>query len=399
MIKGRFFIILLFFSLRLLPALDVYLNGELWQTYSDEKLRAFLLPASSGIREEKKYLPLREVLPLMTEWQTLQIRIPSGEILLEGEDLQAILNRSVLEPADNNGWLIRSGDDICHDPLRINLRGNPDTVDTLTVWADPDLPDYREQLILWGRLHQISIVYREMDRLRDEIIHRKMTGDYLPDFVLTRLHPADDWVKEEIMSYQLSSAVTVGTGTKPVILLPEGQIANPELFFSILVSRIGDSRSEQDLADTAGYYSNLLQQGIIRDIADSATDRDTRLFYYPAELKKEQKGELTPLPLLPGMTAPPATRIIPIVLRNHGPLSRGEALKSFLHQEGIQLSLYNPEMRHLPAVFTEEGVETSLFDELESGYILYSKNYILWERLSRNLPVLLIHNTAGDGNE
>ncbi len=400
--KGLLLLLFTILPFRLLPALDIYLNGELWQRYSEETLKGFLIPGEKDSRARlEKQIPLRELAPLMTRWDALRIRIDAGEVLLEGPELSERLGNSALVLSEAGNWILRSGSDIYSNPLQIRIEGVADPVKKLTVMAEPDLAGYEQILRTWGILHKIEIEYKETDRIRDEILHRRMIGDPLPDFTFTRLNPADPFIKSQVISYQLRSIISQGEGNQIMLVLPQAERINAELFFSIMAGQFGYSWSENTLNWTAGYYNAMVNRGLFIEKTEGlqfARNRDRKYYFFPAENHHEQRGFIEALPTLPGMENPPATRIIPVVMGAYGPSPREEDLKAYLKAPGIQYSLYSPETRHLPAVklplLSEEETYQSLYQELEQGYILYQENYQLWEELVHNLPYLLL-NTIG----
>ncbi|OQY35270.1 MAG: hypothetical protein B6241_01900 [Spirochaetaceae bacterium 4572_59] len=405
MIKGMLFTSLCLLLPPLLPAVDVYLNGELWEHYSDEKLSAITIPAESGNEGISAIIPLREILPLMKEFQSLKISIPAGEVLLEGDQLEQRLSSSYLKQTPLKEWRIYSGYDIYSSPQQIDLYGTENLKKELTVWADPGLPGYKMLLEVWAALHKLELKYREMPHLRDEIIHRRMIGDYLPDFTLTMLHPSEEYQAEKTISFQLQTVISRGSNLPLQLILPHGEKANPELFFSIMASRFGYSYSEETLSSTATYYNKLLYTGIIRETSEEIirNRNDSKgYFFYPASAHTGQSGKLSSLPLLPEMEYPPASRIFPVILNGTAADCRETALREYLLQKGIQYSLFNPELRHLPAVPMGDmlpGSYEELLTEYKRGFILYADNYELWKILRQTLPVLLTNSTSGESHE
>lgn len=403
MIKGILFTSFFLLLSPLLPAVDVYLNGDLWEHYTDEQLSAITIPGTNKVEGLTAVIPLREILPLMEEFRSLKISIPAGEILLEGDRLEKQLSSSHLEQTPDREWRIYSGNDIYSNPLRIELYGKEDTKRKLTVWADPGLPGYKMILEMWAALHKIKLEYREMDHLRDEIIHRRMIGDYLPDFTLTMLHPSEAYLPETTISFQLQSVITRGSGNPLQLILPLGKKADPELFFSIMASRFGYSYSEKTLSSTALYYNRLLYNGIIRETSEEIIRDNSKCYvFYPAHAHEDQSGDLGSLPVLPGMENPPASRILPVTLKATAVDFRESALREYLLHKGIQYSLFNPETRHLPAVLMGDmlpGSYKDLFAEYKRGFILYADNYELWKTLRETLPILLASHTSGEGHE
>ena len=188
--------------------LDIYVNDKLWENYPEEELLSIMLPGESKRDGMEPLIPIRELLPLMENWDSLIIRIPGGEILLEGDTLKERLDSTALKQTGGGQWQIVSGQDTYSHPLRLSLYGKTDPVKELTLWSEPGLDQYRELLRYWGTRHKVSLDIQERENIRNEIIHRKMTGDYLPDFTLTRLHPADEFNRENTVSYQLRSVIT-----------------------------------------------------------------------------------------------------------------------------------------------------------------------------------------------
>ncbi len=399
-------LLLFLLPMSILPALDVYLNGELWQHYSAEALEGFLIPRAEGVFREKG-IPLRELAPLMRRWDALRIRTDAGEILLEGEDLKDRLDASTLVYSGRDQWTLQSGPDLYSSPLSLRIEGIGDSKTTFTVMARPDLPGYREVLTTWAEMHKVDLVYLEKERIRDEILHLKMLGDPLPDFTFTELHPADPLDLDDVISYKLRSVIISDRGDERTLVLPAGLRINPELFFSIMASRYGYSWSEETLQWTARYYAGMLNSGNFREKSETlqfAHDRDRQYLFFPAENHSEQKGVLSRIPVLPEMEAPPVSRVIPVIMNSYGPDYRTDALKSYLMKQGIQYSLYSPRLRYLPAADMSDLIPgspayKSLLTELEEGYVLYEENYRLWQELTRNLPYILLNQISGGCDE
>ena len=404
--KGLLLLPLLLFPMSILPALDVYLNGGIWHHYSAEALESVLIPRAEGAFREKG-IPLRELTPLMRRWDALRIRTDGGEIFLEGEELNHRLDTTTLLLSGKDQWILQSGPDIYSSPQSIGVEGVPDSKTSFTVMARPNLPGYREVLTAWAEMHKVDLVYLEKDRIRDEILHRKMLGDPLPDFTLTELHPADSLDMDNVISYKLRSVIISNRGESRTLVLPAGLRINPELFFSIMASRFGNSWSDETLSWTAGYYNRMLNTGVFTEKSETlqfAHERDRQYLFFPAENHSEQKGEINRIPVLPELEIPPVTRIIPVVMNSYGPEYREEALKSYLKKQGIQYSLYSPRFRYLPsaditALLSGSRDYENLLIELKEGYVLYNGNYDLWQALSRNLPSILLNRISGDLHE
>ena len=408
MSKGLLYLLLFLLPLSLLPALEVYLNGKLWEHYGQEELEAILIPEDSENSQIEGLIPLREILPLMKDWQSLQIRIPAGDIQLEGDRLSRRIDNSYLKLSPGGQWQIHSEEDVYTSPLQIRLRGQADSPGTLTLWADPGVSQrYRPLLDFWAASHKTTLIYIEKDRIAAEILHRKMTGEALPDFTLTYLPPGGKFRKEDVISYQLRSGIIRNSGSPekiPRLILPRGEKAHVELFLSLMAARFGYRNTPEGLDETARYYNSLLFQGIIREKngefkKEILTEGN---YYFPAEDHRGQRGGLSPLPILPGWKEQPLTRVLPLMLDSYSPAYRKEALKAYLLHRGIQYSLFSAEERHLPALPLPELLPESygqLLEEQQRGYILYDANYPLWLELERNLPALLLRRAAGVLNE
>ncbi len=398
--KGLHLLFFLILPLSVLPAsdlfmLDIYVNDILWENYPEEELLSIMLPGENERGGMEPLIPIRELLPLMESWHSMNIRIPGGEILLDGDELKERLDSTALKQTGTGRWQIVSGQDIYSHPLRISLYGKTDPVKELTLWSEPGLNQYRELLQYWGTRHKVLLNIQERDNIRDEIIHRKMTGDYLPDFTLTRLHPADEFNMENTISYQLRSVI-IREGPSPGrLIVPLGKEAHEELFFSLMASCYGYVYSEEILNSTARIYNSLLSDRLIQEKTEANLKNGNRALFFPAEDHREQRGISGPLPPLEGMENGSAGRVLPIVLNSPVSSRRMDSLRSYLKHPGIQFSLLDIERRHLPAADIP-GEQTpayySLLEERKKGFILNNENYTLWKQLQRGLPILLINN-------
>jgi len=406
MSKGSFLFFIWILIAPCLPALDIYLNGDLWNHYPDNQLDDLNMTAARGSRTG---IPLREILPLMSRWDTILIRIPSGEVLLEGNRLEEVLDRTVLERSGDGEWRLRSEEDVYTSPRQIYLTGKPSEVAALTIWAEPGLSGFPRLLPVWASLHKIELVYEERTRIRDEIIHRRMTGDILPDFTLTSLTPPEEIPGEGIVAYRIQGIlVPEGSNGPDRLILPAGKLHHPGLFLGILESVRGDTPSaplqnptEEALLKTAEIYGEFLRCGVIGYRTDlSASDPGTA--YFPEEEHRKETGRQASLPCLPGMTSPPAPRVYPVALGpvNADPVSR-DLLRYLLYPE-IQYHLYDPDTRQLPAEdlippLNPGGVYGELRAESRRGYILQAENYPFWREINRSLEALLINPVLPEG--
>ncbi|QEN08647.1 hypothetical protein EXM22_11860 [Oceanispirochaeta crateris] len=402
-------VILLFIVSPLLFSLDIYLNDILWHSYSSSDLHDLKVELSLGI-EEKQGIPLAEILPLMNSLEGMRISIPDGDILLS-ETLSTLRTAKLLSTGEgvSDSWQLSMNNSLYFNPYRIELYGTAFPRKNLLLWAEPGLAGMKEQSEVWSSLHKVNIEYREVQNIRTELIHREMTGDLLPDFILVFLDSREALEEDRTCAYVLQSAlVPQGTDKADSLVLPSGNRVHPDLFMSILAAQTDRESPFDPLFKTdteslnrasRAYLDQILNRNLMEqdDFSLSETYRIRELSFFPARAFPQQKGHLSSLPVLSGMENPPAARVFPLKLEVTGRGIPEGALLDFLKLPGVQYHLFSLEKRQLPSDMqaletrTLNDAEDDLYRDWQRGFILNALNSPFSEAVLKRLPDIIRH--------
>ncbi|MDC7240469.1 MAG: hypothetical protein PQJ50_08935 [Spirochaetales bacterium] len=384
----RLFILLLLVSLSSpLLALDVYINDILWHSYSSEDLKALELKLS-GEETPEIGIPFRELLPLMKSLEGIRIAVPGGDIFLERD--MDYLRHSALRQ-ENDQWLLSMGTSVYSGPRRIDLYGTAAVNRPLVIWAEPGVRELDRQIEVWASLHKRSVEFREVENVRDELIHREMTGDLRPDFVFLFQDESEDFSEDLTVAFVMQS-ILKPSEESPVdtLVLPSGMKLHPDLFLSILKYRDDPGETpynpafpldSSDIDSATSIYLDLILRNALIEQDDfflSQSYRNRLFAFFPARSFPLQTGVLASLPRLPGMTRNIPARVYPLQMRSIGGDFPEGTLLDFLKTPGVQHTLLSTEARQLPALNTLmesrelSGKERELYRDWKQGYILCS---------------------------
>ena len=215
-------------------------------------------------------------------------------------------------------------------PYRIEIYGTPFPRKELSLWAEPGLAGIKEQIAVWSSLHKVNVHYREVQNIRSELIHREMTGDILPDFILIFLDPQETLVEEQVCAYLLQSALAPKrTSEIDTLVLPTGYRIHPDLFMSILAAMTDrdspfdpnfNTNTESLNKASRIYLDQILNHFVMEqdEFFLSETYRNRDIAFFPARSFPQQKGRLSALPSLQGMERPLSARVFPLKLETTG---------------------------------------------------------------------------------
>lgn len=406
-------VIILLFTLASTPlfSLDIYFNDILWKSYHQEDLESIQIKFShrdiaknSSSAADTTAIPFKELLPLISEIEGIRISIPSGDIFLR-EPIENF--RTSYLKADSRGiWDLNLNNSVYHDPGRIEVYGTPLDKKDFILWMEPGIYGVKEQIDVWSSLHRINIEIKEIFSLRDELIHRQMTGDLMPDFVLQFQSAPHPYRDEKTIAFILQSIMTPLRGQETeTLVLPSGHKLHPDLFMSILASlseRVSPydpvflTGKEEIRQTTQIFFQQLLSHRIVEqdDFFLDKSYRNTQFAFFPARAFQKQKGYPASLPQLPGMEQPLSPRVYPLQLTIENEMLPEGTLLDFLKLPGIQHNLLSLSHRQLPEM-TEaladrplNKEEQDLYEEWKRGYILSETNYDFRKEIERRLPDL-----------
>lgn len=367
-----------------LSALDVYVNDVLWRSYSDEALDALVTEIPSD--RNPPSLPFALLLPLMEDPRGLHLLFRGGDARLESDE-EKMREARLVRGADGVWELVWDGSRYSR-PRRAELFGRRMKEEELLLWAEPGLEGFEKQIGIWCSLHKLELSYREIEGIDDELLHRRLTGEELPDLVLVLQKAGDPFSEEETAAYLLRSSLNTGDPPEKLVL-PGGERFHPELFLSLLRS-LENSEGTRDSAlsprfpsDRASlmrgrdvYLGLMLDRRIVEKEGHSGSYGKV---YYPARAFPRIPGTLASIPE-PGGKGYLPPRILPVQLKSAGLDFPAAPLLDFLKLPGIQHTLFVPSARQLP-VLTEileekqlSPEETALYREWETGYVLSEKN-------------------------
>ncbi|MBF9017042.1 MULTISPECIES: hypothetical protein [unclassified Oceanispirochaeta] len=387
-------------------SLDIYFNDILWHSYHQEDLESLQVKFSDNDESRIGFtaIPFMELLPLMSEIEGIRIMIPSGDIFLN-EELEN-LRTSNLRAAADNSWELTLNNSVYHDPRRIEVYGTSVEKNNYLLWTEPGLNCIKDQIRVWSSLHKVEVEIREVISIADELIHRQMTGDLMPDFVLQFQNASLPYEAEKTVAFILQSTMTPSRGqVTDTLVLPSGHKLHPDLFLSILASLSG-CVSPYDPGFLTGregirqaaaiYIDQLLNHRIVEqdDFFLEETYRNNLFAFFPARSFPIQSGFPAALPHLPGMDRALSPRVYPLQLVLKNEMLPEGSLLDFLKLPGIQHNLLSVSCRLLPEKtealeyrdLSEE--EIKLHEEWKRGYILCEKNYFFRRSIERSFPDL-----------
>jgi hypothetical protein len=387
-------------------SLDIYFNDILWQSYHQEDLESLQIKFSEIDEGFPAFtaIPFIELLPLMTETEGMRIMIPSGDIFLN-EDLDK-LRTSSLRSLEGSNWELILNNSVYHNPRRIEIYGTLIEQKKFLLWTEPDLTGIENQIRVWSSLHKVDVEIKELISISDELIHRQMTGDLMPDFVLQFQDASLPYDDTKTIGFILQSLMIPLKGQAiDTLVLPSGQKLHPDLFLSILAS-LSERISPYDpgfLTGTEGikkasliYLDQILNHKIVEqdDFFLDETYRNNLFGFFPARDFPRQSGFSAALPQLPGMNRALSPRVYPLQLLVKNEMIQEGALLDFLKLPEIQYNLLSSDSRQLPenteALENRElnDEEQKLYEEWKRGYILCQKNYSFRRNLEKSLPDL-----------
>jgi hypothetical protein len=407
--KSRFLlIIILLLASPLLFSLDIYLNDILWHSYSPSDLRDLKIELSRGMKEQQG-IPLAEILPLMTELNGIRIIIPSGDILLN-EDIHSLRNAKLLSPdvlaesQEEGFWQLSMSNSLYYNPTRIEIYGTAFPRKDLILWAEPGLAALDKQIAVWSSLHKVDVEYREVQNISTELIHREMTGDLIPDFILIFQPPDEVLDEEKTCAYALQSTLVPGMIEKTeTLVLPSGYRIHPDLFMSILASLSertspfdpGLLTDKESLKKAARLYLDQILNHRFMEQDDcflSETYRNRNIAFFPARSFPLQSGRTLALPQLEGMERPLPARIFPLILKTTGRNIPEGALLDFLKLPGVQYNLLSSEHRQIPSDTASledrilDDASRKVYEEWKKGFILSDRNAAFFNAVRMKLP-------------
>lgn len=404
---SRFLIILLLVMVSSpLFSLDIYFNDILWHSYHQEDLESLQIKFSENNEGNPAItaIPFIELLPLMTETDGMRIMIPSGEIFL-GEDLDKLRTANLISLEDGI-WELTMNQSVYHNPRRIDVYGTLLEQKKFLLWSEPELTGIEDQIRVWSSLHKVDIEIKELISISDELIHRQMTGDLMPDFVLQFQDASLPYDDTKTIGFILQSVMAPSKGEAlDTLVLPSGHKLHPDLFLSILASLTEQispydpdflTGSKEIKKAAAVYLDQILNHRIIEqdDFFLDETYRNNLFGFFPARGFPRQSGFFVPLPQLKGMNNALSPRVYPLQLVQKNEMLQEGVLLDFLKLPEIQHNLLSSESRQLPEniealehrELNEE--EQKLYDEWKRGYILCQKNYSFRRNLEKSLPDL-----------
>ncbi len=380
-------------ALATLPALDIYVNNVLWRSYTGEALDALIteIPA-----EAPPSLPFALLLPLMEETGGMHLLFKGGDARLECGSLALREARLVRH---NGKWELNWDGSSYRDPRRADLYGRRIERKELMIWAEPGLANFEKQIRVWSSLHKLELRYLEIEDMENELIHRRLTGEEQPDFVLRFQSSGELFSEEKNAAYLLRSVLDTGASSRR-LTLPQGERFHPELFLSLLLSleeprdnpfQFRFSADDRTLNRGRDIYLRLIQNQKLRE--KNSLYGGSGTLYYPARRFPLIPGTLTAIPTPDGGGILPP-RILPLQLKCTGNDFPEAPLLDFLRLPGTQHSLLSLPERQLPAL---EGImeekrlspeEEALYSEWKSGYILSSENSLFFNKLKEIFPDL-----------
>jgi hypothetical protein len=389
-------VLLVISALSTLSALDIYVNNVLWHSYSDEALDALIteIPTDSS----PPSLPFSLLLPLMEEAMGMHLLFRGGDARLDGSGDKMREARLVRK---DGIWELRWDGSRYSRPGRVDLYGRRLDDRELLVWAEPGLEHMEDQIRIWSSLHKLTLRYREIDGMRDELLHCRLTGAEQPDFILSFQPAPAPFSQAKTVAYCLSSALYPDTAETEAerLVLPQGERFHADIFLGLLS---GSDAQALPSSFTLGrtqlnrardrYLDLILTQRIVEK--DGASRMGGNL-YYPARSFEEIPGTRGLLPDLAGGILPP--RILPLQLEGVSDFPVLPLL-DFLKLPGIQSSILSLSARQLPSdARVLEGYDNDpgvkeLYQEWKSGYILSENNIAFFSSLIEMFPDLYRYN-------
>ena len=376
-----------------LSGLDIYLNNILWHSYSAEALEALVTEIPS---DSPPSLPFALLLPLMEEFSGMQLLFKGGDARLDcGPENRRDARLSWSEGA----WELSWNGSRYRQPRRVDLYGRQSAIKEMTLWAEPGLAGFEEQIRIWSTLHKLEFRYREIANIGNELVSCRLTGEALPDYILCFLPPDSPFSEEKTVAYLLQSARMPGE-TFHRLVLPQGERFHSDLFLSLLMSQ-GPALSDplhpripldkDTLSRAQEVYFRLILTKKTTEPDGLSGAEGSRSLYFPARRFPEVPGSLVPLPDPEGgENLPP--RVLPLQLQEGSGALPATALLDFLRLPGIQHSLLSAEQRQLPAetdLLLNSQLnpeEKALYREWQTGYVLSAENKTLTGSLERIFP-------------
>ncbi len=387
-----------------LTALDIYLNESLWHSYSEEDLEALKVKLSGNGSTAQWFtgIPFRELLPLMEELEGIRMTVPDGDIFLE-RDMDFLRHSSLRD--EEGEWLLSIGSSVYSSPVRVDLYGTPLPGRPLVIWVEPGLKELKKQIEVWAGIHKRIVEVREIENIGDELIHREMTGDLRPDFILQFQGESEDFSEDRTVAFIMQS-ILKQADESPVdtLVLPSGRKLHPDLFLSILKFSTlpGETpyspafpMDEENISSATSIYLDLILRAALVEQDDfflSETYRKRHFAFFPARSFAHMSGVLAPLPRLPGMTRNIPARVYPLQLKRISLDLPEGTLLDFLKTPGIQHNLLSTGERQLPALHSImderelDREESDLYEDWKQGYILCSCSYNFISRVQEFLP-------------
>ena len=384
-------VLLVLTALSSLTALDIYINNVLWHSYSEEALDALITEIPT---DSPPSLPFALLLPLMEETNEMHLLFRGGDARLECgvEEL-----RKARLIRNGGEWELDWDESRYHQPRRADLYGRRFNKKELVLWAEPGLTGIENQVLVWCSLHKLELRYREIEDIENELIHRRLTGEELPDLVLRFQPSQESFSEKESVVYLLRSVLIPGASPRHLVL-PEGERFQLEILLSLLLSHkesSGTPLSPRFPTDRATLNrAREIYLGLILNhklVEKSSLSGSTGKIYYPARSFPQIPGKLSPLPDTDGKGILPP-RILPLQLKSGSGDYPAEGLLDFLRMPGIQHSLISLSARQLPVrsdIMKDNEIsseEKALYREWQSGYILSSENERFIRKLNEIFP-------------
>ncbi len=394
---------LLLFGAPGLFSLEVYLNGELWQHYTEEDVEALSLRLSPLGEPLIEGIPLLHLLPFLRSWEGVVLDFGDAE---EGRefDLPA-LRESYLKVSPQGNINLYGPTSSYQDFYRIRIEGQP-WKKTITVWGDVHTSSVRKELEIWATLQQVPLQYREFKDIRGALLFTEMTGGELPDFIVYFHQPDEEYEPDKTIAYALQSTLIPSTQGKgeAVLVLPSGRKYHPDLFLSLAASFLeeGDSLlplKEELVQETITAYTQRILDYTIQesreDFSFTRNYQGREFYYFPAREFPEYQGEKNKLPGLEGNESSLPSRLLPLQVKQFNQELPQEFLLNYLRLPGIQSRFLSLRERMVPAnpeLYRREDTdpqEWALIEEWRQGFLLLEQDRLLELILQSNTPDFL----------
>ncbi|MBN2658636.1 MAG: hypothetical protein JXR86_16390 [Spirochaetales bacterium] len=369
-------LVLLIFILPL-PALEIRLNDNFFDNYSDESLRELSYRLPYG---EEKGVFLHELLPLMEDLRGF--RFYSGEYRLETElteDLRVVTNEDQI-------YLRGEGIGSLFLPDSIELEGKEREPDPLLIWFDSRDAHMERELSLFAALHHRDIEFRVDPGIVSLLEYNIFNDRTVPDLIVfsgekqNALSPLlNEERQKEPVPYKFSRTVYLSGSTYGENQIIAADFSDLNMLYPLALHyglKEPFSVDDPALFETLTYLRNLYRAGAYRISSDYPEDfisgRADRYFGM-STVFKELPGNPISLeerfPLLPGETPPPLkVSILLGIPRGSGSKETAEDLIAYLTGYGVQQRI-DPETGYLPA-------DKSVYSLLENNR---SKDILLYE--------------------